>query len=504
MAEYEVPKWCHYVFIGLTLMNECILVPCILYFTYRFWKFRYDIFFAKRHPKLVVFYSICMASNPFLRPLMLYQYWYLPEPFWVKMLGYYTTALGFTAAFARFWLTLYDFNYNQTLYRQKLQQQVMNPQYLNTPITVESVAALSTPIDTPHPEPVADKYPEIIQHIQITSDTNTKQESFWIKYRSHFGKVKGLMICASILLLVYMTVITYLRTISKLLCVSVHLIYLLTVTVSGYLATRQISQYRDEFSIYNEGEVVKQPALLFLALFGVSIVIEPIHPPLTNVISTILTFLAASVGISIFTLVSLCWALYEHRVGYQLLHNANDADVQQESVTFNECMQHHEGYYIFFEYLVGEFSVESMNFVTDVLYFKEKFGGNMHVDHEWPQLSKKLYLSQNMRRDNLYEAIVSVYEMYAKVGSVCEINISGDERQQIKRTMSKMQETGEAEMDIFDNAVDDVLYLLKQAFTRFIHTKEYNIFATAFIDKYKKKVTVIKKSNTCACVIVLC
>eukprot|EP01084_Bolivina_argentea_P231627 390563_1 len=118
MATYEPPGWCMYAYVGLTIMSELILVPSITYYAYKFYTLRRDIFFVKRHWKLVLLYAICMTLNPLLRPIMLYEYWYGTEPFFIKMLGYYTTAIAFTAAFSRFWLTLYDFNYNQALYLQ--------------------------------------------------------------------------------------------------------------------------------------------------------------------------------------------------------------------------------------------------------------------------------------------------------------------------------------------------------------------------------------------------
>ena len=124
MADYEVPSWCLYVTICLTVMNELILIPTLIYYTWKFLRLRNDTFFQKRRPKLILAYVICMGINPFLRPLMLYTYWYATETLWIKMMAYIPYALAFGMAFLRYWLTLYDFKCNEALYLQKIKKHI--------------------------------------------------------------------------------------------------------------------------------------------------------------------------------------------------------------------------------------------------------------------------------------------------------------------------------------------------------------------------------------------
>eukprot|EP01084_Bolivina_argentea_P231625 390559_1 len=381
------------------------------------------------------------------------------------MLGYYTTAIAFTAAFSRFWLTLYDFNYNQALYLQKIEKHIKHLNRNNIHQSNLSTLNFETTVaDTP-PSEIFDTNPNI-ENTPNTIFEQSLNQSWWIKHRGHFGKVKPLII----------------------------------LTICGIISIRNISKYRDEFFIHEEGSTVGKPALLFLALFGSAIVIDLFLGIIGNIISTILTYLAATVGISVFTLVTLRWVLHKYYTEFLLRDTLinNDKIIK---ITFNQCINHNEGYYIFFEYLIGEFAVEHLDFITDVIYIKNRFGGTLHRNESsdeilieddyfyWPLLPNKLYLSQNMRENNKYNAIMSVYNLYVKEGSVREINISWIQRQEIKRKITNMINNDNVDvidMDIFDAAVDEALVLIKQAYTRFFQTKEYQIFANTFDEERKK------------------
>eukprot|EP01084_Bolivina_argentea_P231626 390561_1 len=415
------------------------------------------------------------------------------------MLGYYTTAIAFTAAFSRFWLTLYDFNYNQALYLQKIEKHIKHLNRNNIHQSNLSTLNFETTVaDTP-PSEIFDTNPNI-ENTPNTIFEQSLNQSWWIKHRGHFGKVKPLIICLSIVLIIYAIIVTYLRYLSKFLCLTFHFLYLFTVTICGIISIRNISKYRDEFFIHEEGSTVGKPALLFLALFGSAIVIDLFLGIIGNIISTILTYLAATVGISVFTLVTLRWVLHKYYTEFLLRDTLinNDKIIK---ITFNQCINHNEGYYIFFEYLIGEFAVEHLDFITDVIYIKNRFGGTLHRNESsdeilieddyfyWPLLPNKLYLSQNMRENNKYNAIMSVYNLYVKEGSVREINISWIQRQEIKRKITNMINNDNVDvidMDIFDAAVDEALVLIKQAYTRFFQTKEYQIFANTFDEERKK------------------
>ena len=60
MASYQAPEWCLYVTAGITSINHLILLPALIYYTYKLWKFRDNLFFKKRRPKLIVSYVSCI------------------------------------------------------------------------------------------------------------------------------------------------------------------------------------------------------------------------------------------------------------------------------------------------------------------------------------------------------------------------------------------------------------------------------------------------------------
>ena len=82
-------EWCLYSTIGLIILNELIFVTAIIYYSWRVWRLRYDVFFQKRRPKFTLFSAVCFGVTPLMTPYQAFSYWCNNDPFWVRMTGYY-------------------------------------------------------------------------------------------------------------------------------------------------------------------------------------------------------------------------------------------------------------------------------------------------------------------------------------------------------------------------------------------------------------------------------
>eukprot|EP01084_Bolivina_argentea_P106258 190199_1 len=554
MATYDIPNWCFPVFIGLTVINECILIPLMIYYTSKFWKLRNDIFFAKRRPVLILTTIICMGINPLLRPLMLYEYWYGTDPFWIKMMNFWPYALAFTVAFLRFWLTLYDFKYNEALYLQKIKREVsrndksirsdMNTIQEETPYeepceepTIKNTNTNSNEIETSPNNNFRDincieltnnnsnsidfgikvDKNNTLSHstTKQTNETKSKHEnkdsiettseiSFWIKNKSLFGTFKGSLIIATTSFFIYLLIVIILRLISQLYALIFQFFYLGIIILFTIWSKRQISKSRDEFYIGEEFNVISKPGIAFVICWGLSIIIDPLFPPLSSIIATIISFLATSIGLSMYNVIGLYWAINKYFHVYKLRNMLQITDNKAKTdkngnehndtivIPINVCIQHNDGYYLFFEYLIGEISVENLEFVTDAIYIKHKFDVtkrvSIHKKHigyqsetfEWPQLPSQLHQSEIMKCDKLYDAIMSINKLYVEENSLREINLSFKLREEMKRRMNFISLNEKTlNVDIFDKCIEEVLYLLQDAYSRFRATKQYKIFANA-------------------------
>ncbi len=436
-----------------------------------------------------------MAMNPLLRPYQLYRYWYNTEPLYIKMIAYIPWALATTIAFLRFWLTLYDFKYNEALYLREINN------YLTKGVPVSPISKTNDninlhTIDTNPPitPPTPMTPPTPIETMAPTYVIPNTYNSWWIKYRLYFGTLKGSIITVFIVFILYSIIITYLRTVSKILCLSFHFLYFGIAILICVIAHKNISKYRNEFYIGEELRIATKPAILFMILFGSSIIIEQINlfgSPLTNIVSTILTFISTSMGVSVFTIITLWWGIECYYV-----FKANNLMLNSETIhiDINQCIQNKDGYYLFFEHLIGELGVENLEFITDAIYVKNKFNTKPNgsfepttcvnvnrndADHEnfvWPTLPNDIHKSLIMECKTFYDAMIMINELYIKENSLKEINVSYTLRMAL---ISKISDNKSIDINIFDDCIEEILYLLKQSYLRFQLSKKYQIFAKA-------------------------
>eukprot|EP01083_Nonionella_stella_P003751 10781_1 len=433
MTDTETPSWCLPVAIGLTIMNECLLLPIMIYYTHKFWKLRHDIFFAKRRPKLILTSVICMGINPVLRPLRLFAYLYTTEPLVIQMMYYWPYALAFTIAFVRFWLTLYDFKYNEAIYSERNSN-------------------------------------------RNDDGDDAKEISFWIQNKSHLGTFRGCLTTATVVIGTYLIIASYLQTMSPTYALMFQFSYLGILAWFTVIIDRKIAQHCgvDAFYIAQEFNMVRIPGIVFVLLWAVSILINPLFPPLSGIISTFASYVCTSVAMSMYNVIGIHWAICRYYADQ--VSTAVTRTSQIQIIPIHQFLELNAGYWLFFEYLISEFSTVNLQFITDVMYIKDKFNTNKAdasdklTKLKWFNLLKNADVSSSvMDCQQLRDAMVSIHEMYIKRGATFQIEISDTLR-------VEMDAQNKENINTFDTCVEEVLRALHGAYDRFACTEKYRLF----------------------------
>eukprot|EP01084_Bolivina_argentea_P087681 158353_1 len=449
--------------IGLAVVTSIYLIilsPMSLYYGYSFWKFSKQniAFFTKRHTSLVlvevillnVFIAIIRTSTDFLRLNQIIGKYGILSSLLLNLMQFYPVLI-----LIRLWLLYYDYNYGLQTISIKWKSQITKQQ---------------------------------------------KQLPWTLRYK-WMGNLKILTIiatsiCTILMLLILLSTVFFRNYLSFMQLIGA--LFLIMIIIIGF----KIRKCRDELLIQREFLITGIVLVIFCVVPYVSIGIlipditsnNRIIP--TNLVSAMLSYLPC--------FISTYWAIkqYNKQKLIHMMHRNIDYD-DNKHLSLAKILSNKDGFDLFANHLVKEFSGENLFFIVEVIQLKNDVIAQKLVSDAGITISIDLSRINKIRTneghiDNIYELkkrVRYITEQYICSGSEYCINIASTTKMKILRNSQTLTEKNNTENDIeltsvnnielikeyvtiFDRALEEILSLLKSdSLMRFYRSRAYQNFA---------------------------
>eukprot|EP01083_Nonionella_stella_P020393 56537_1 len=464
MAEFGGPDFYIPIYI-LTCVYWFILSPLSLFYVYKLWELSsHNIpFFTKRHPKLITVSCILFNIYPtILRPFAdltrahgVFHYRHALPRSTVNIMQWYLLL-----EYMRLWLLYYDYNYALHTLALKWKQQILK------------------------------------------EETNIP----WTHRYRWLGNVKILSIITSVLSVLFVLIIVcgevfYGQTYSSYM----QLVPLLCTLLMMVIAFK-VRKCRDEFMIQKEFRIYGISLIGVIVLY---IILQMVSTAGTN-LRYILFNMFTCFCCYIMAFVSTHWAITQfnaQRNKHQpLLDETNlnkSVDEVQKDVesrlSLEDVLSSRDGFDVFANHLVREFSIENLFFVFEMVQLKKELmkhrliteqdiGAMIAMDfHRVNRLKRKdscIYSVDDMKTNIEY-----IVRNYIEMNGAYSINVSFEMREKFQNNYQQLQKHDSdknTEMDdndrevvkkyiaIFDECMDEIIDLMRgDSLVRFYQTEEY-------------------------------
>lgn len=151
--------------------------------------------------------------------------------------------------------------------------------------------------------------------------------------------------------------------------------------------------------------------------------------------------------------VSICGVLYVFVMTYRQVYESKLETVERATQDINDFLNNPDARVFFNAYLVQEYCFENLKFYTQV--------------QEW----KKAYFT-TPKKERKQEALEIFRVFVSKNQAVLEINIPSTVKESIIECLAG-EDLRDVPIDVFDQAVDEVVHLMRPSFDRFMKSQLY-------------------------------
>ena len=413
-----------------------VLTPTSLYWTHKFWKLRQSEvpFIMKRHPKFVIFMLLFINIHAaIIRPLTDLLPFYFPISQFNPIISGSTQLSHFgNILFAtRMWLLYYDYTNSQASLSYKWKQLILKEEY---------------------------KHPWSIRHR-------------WL------GKTKSLLILATSFMVLYIfIVILGLLIFGRLSLGYTQLIPFLVIIIMFILAFK-IRKCKDMFRIQREFYVA---LVVYIVVIIFYLALTTIYKDPASTERRIVINLIACVAPHTIGFVATFWAVRQCRKQYYKELKSKMGDTTRkfsDSSAFSEMTLEHilatrDGFDLFANHLVKEFSIENLFFIFELVQIKNELlthrminrddiGTMMDIDfHRMDRTKRSKSIIYSM--DELKDNIRYIMNQYIYSDAEFCVNISAHSRRDIIDSYEGLLEisrsgiTEPAELEMIDVNVPPV------------------------------------------------
>eukprot|EP01084_Bolivina_argentea_P073921 134111_1 len=431
------PSWLKPVTIILLLLNYLILLPSALRFIKSTWSIRYETYMKSRQLHITVIFAVSLLTIIIIHPILLCLYfWSLDIPnninkiidIIIHTLVIILSIIPLIGIACRSWLFYYAHKYTEAIFKEKrigLQLEKKEELINNINGETRNRQSVSPFVSTPKSPQTQLSYDDVntnklkslnlqemdrgISHtkstmasigsLSPTGMTNASAEDiikmestlinplqFYINHRQTLGSFRFVKYICIILYIFDIIIITICVSIMQIFTSYViQSIIFIILFIFVQFHVYKLSPFRDEFFVRKqfktEMKIIYLNLFLWIICFIVWYFIESKHIYNNNELQiAIRLLLDTNMTLTSFLLIVAQFAvpMFRFEEGIDTLSNRNVLITSKDKskrlkISLNECIKHHDGYYLFLEYLMKEFSVENLLFLTEVAYMKQKF-----------------------------------------------------------------------------------------------------------------------------------
>eukprot|EP01084_Bolivina_argentea_P271847 462660_1 len=485
-------------------------IPLCLYSVAKFYSFKNDVRFRKRHGKLSMFTALCFISELFSGCLLTLAFSGFASRNTSITLAWFGDILNIVSYFLiihclvlRFWMLYFDIRY-QIAIRDNVWKSIIDEHYVANEENLSSVK------------------------FNIEDDSD---DLWFIKNKITNGNTK------------WMFKVWFSRSFMSILCILILMIVIEIIFNVGILSSRRglietvftilffipflfmiyiyhkIPPFHDTYFIRKEIVVIHNIDLIdVVASATVSIIANygiysanngnvTISNPYLNAV-VLVTFYIMGISHIIIVYIMTFWVknkIIQDKKQITVLYNTNSQCPNDFPMDLRQILEHQFGYELFMEHLVKEHANENLLSLTEFMQFKylliedNKIDDTLMINEVEINLpSDYIPKSSIVYGESSYEnKIYKLYNKYVRVGSEYEINVSYRMRDAFKNKMNELYMSAEKIPDyeeyfnIFDDFIVEILRLLSMdPYLRFSRTDKYKQ-----LKKVKDMQTTIQPSS---------